>query len=712
MHGPVDRNRLADESSPHLQSHADEPVNWQPWDEQAFDAAHEHDRPIFLSVGHSACHWCHVMAAESFEDEAVATLLNQYFVPIKVDSLARPDIDHSYQTVCQQVNGRSGWPLSVWLTPDRKPFQIETYVPAEGTDGQPGFVGLLAELRDSWDDPENRDCLEQRAKRWAGTMVDTRHRVPGTARTPPDDTLLTAARATVRGADREYGGWGWGTGPKFPYPGRIRLLLRAYERTERDIYRTVATEALDAMANGGIYDHLGGGFHRCADRTWTVPQFEKLLHTNAALVPVYLAAYRLTGEQRYRTVTTETLEFIQGELTGEHGAFVSALGTRTGSAPGQEDQQSQRGHESHAGAFYRWTPTEVQNALVEEDAGLFTTAGVDRRNAELFCDRYGITEGGDGDVDRDIDGASVLTRRESVETLADRHDLSITQVTQSLDTAREELEATREQRPRPGRDEQILAGWNGLALSAFARAGILLDDAYVEPATDALERLYDWCWDETIGRLARRGGSRDTNGYGFLEDYAFLGRGAFDCYQATGEIEPLAFALELARAIERDFWDETDETLYFTARESDQLPLRPQVLADNPVPSSTAVAVELLDALEPFTVAADFGRIAAQVIETHGDTLRSNPLEHASLTVAADVVTGPDTLDRAIVAEDPLEKCADRDPLERDDEQTTPRPPESGLLVWQPRNESELDGWLEELELAERPPVWQETCGG
>ena len=348
-------NRLDEEESPYLRAHADNPVHWQPWDERALQEARERDVPIFLSVGYSACHWCHVMAEESFDDEAVAEILNEQFVPIKVDREELPDVDRIYQTICQQVSGRGGWPLSVWLTPDQRPFQVGTYFPKEPKRGMPGFTELLEDIANSWSDPEEREGIENRAEKWTDALAGELESVPDQPREPEEDVAETAAKAAVRAADRDHGGWG--SGPKFPQTGRIHLLLRAHKRTDRDVYREVATEAFDAMAAGGMYDHVGGGFHRYAtDRDWTVPHFEKMLYDNAELPRAYLAGYQVTGDERYLTVATETFDFIQRELTHEDGGFFSTLDAQS------EDESGER----EEGAFYVWTSDEIYEA-VEDD---------------------------------------------------------------------------------------------------------------------------------------------------------------------------------------------------------------------------------------------------------------------------------------------------------------------------------------------------------
>ncbi|MHB9286156.1 thioredoxin domain-containing protein [Halobacteriales archaeon Cl-PHB] len=674
MSDPTSRNRLDEEESPYLRQHADNPVNWQPWDEQARAAARDRDVPIFLSVGYAACHWCHVMEEESFEDESVAAVLNEWFVPIKVDREERPDVDRIYQTICQQVTGRGGWPLSVWLTPEGKPFYVGTYFPKEPRRNMPGFRQLLEDVHNSWSDPEDREEIENRAQEWTSAIEGELQDVPDQPGETPDSAVLEdAAQAAVRGADREHGGWG--RGQKFPQTGRLHLLLAAHEGTTRDPFRAVATETLDAMADGGLYDHVGGGFHRyCTDREWVVPHFEKMLYDNGELPRAFLAGYQVTGEERYASVVRETFDFLQRELQHPEGGFYSTLDARSEGESGEQEE----------GAFYVWTPDDV------------TTAIEDDLNADLFADRFGITDRGN------FEGETVLTLSTSVQALAADYDLAEGDVRDRLDRAIEQAFDYRAERPRPARDEKVLAGWNGLAISALAEGAIVLDAEYAEVAADALSFVRDHHWegsagpDETPGRLQRRWADGVTKIQGYLEDYAFLGRGAFDLFQATGEVEHLAFALDLARGIEAEFWDETAGTLYFTPADGESLVARPQEVTDQSTPSSAGVAASLLADLDHFVNHDRFGAIAEQVVVTHSSKIESNPLQHASLALAADRVQNG-ALELTLVADDVpaswRDLLADRYLPDR-------------LLAWRPADEDRLGEWLKALDLTETPPIW------
>ncbi len=663
MSNPLARNRLDSEASPYLQQHADNPVNWQPWDDTALEAAREQNKPIFLSIGYSACHWCHVMEEESFADDTIAQQLNEQFVPIKVDREERPDLDSIYMTVCQLVTGRGGWPLSAWLTPEGKPFYVGTYFPPEPRGQMPGFGSLLDQISNSWADPEQRAEMESRADQWTDGARDQLESTPDTATEPDSDTLDDAVRAALRSADREYGGFG-SDGPKFPQPGRIDLLLRVYARSGMTDALDVATTTLEGMATGGVYDQLGGGFHRYAvDREWTVPHFEKMLYDNASLPPLYLAAFQLTGRQQYADLVSETLGFVDRELTHPEGGFYSTLDARSG------DKE---------GTFYVWTPSQVHEHLEETDAA-------------LFCDRYGVTDSGNFEAK-----TTVLTIATSVETLAETHGLSTDEVESRLAEAKATLCAARENRTRPPRDEKILAGWNGLMISAYAQAAQVLDATYLEQATEALAFIREQLWDAETGRLTRRYIDGDTQGTGYLEDYAFLARGAFDTYQASGELEHLAFALELVDTVVKAFWDADDGTIYFTPQDGEQLVARPQELDDRSTPSSLGVITDLLVVLDGFVPDTEYREIAVSVLETHGNRIRGNPLQHVSLTLAAD---------RYAHGSAELTIAAEKIPDAWTDEIASRFLP--GVVVARrPPTEEGLQTWLEHLGFETTPPVW------
>ncbi|TKX80023.1 thioredoxin domain-containing protein [Halorubrum sp. SD626R] len=693
MTQPTSRNRLDEEASPYLQQHADNPVNWQPWGDDAFERAREHDVPVFVSIGYSSCHWCHVMAEESFEDEAIAEALNEEFVPVKVDREERPDVDSTFMTVSQLVTGGGGWPLSAWCTPEGKPFYVGTYFPPEPRRNQPGFRDLCERIADSWADPEQREEMKRRAEQWTTSARDELESVPD-AGTGPDaddppgtDLLDEAAAAAIRGYDDEYGGFGSG-GAKFPMPGRIDLLMRAYARSGRDAALTAATGTLDGMARGGMYDQIGGGFHRYAtDRQWTVPHFEKMLYDNAELPLVYLNGYRLTGDPAYARVASETLGFLDRELRHEGGGFFSTLDARSAPPEGRRGSTDDNGsgHADVEGAFYVWTPAEV-DAVLDEPA------------ASLAKARYGIESG--GNFER---GTTVPTVAASVAELAEEHDLAVDEVRERLTEARVALFEARESRPRPARDEKVLAAWNGRAISAFASAAGALGEGYAAIAREALDFCRDRLYDADTGDLARRWLDGDVRGPGYLDDHAFLARGALDVYAATGDPEPLGFALELAETIVDEFHDADDGTIYFTRdpdesadRGADALFARPQEFTDRSTPSSLGVAAETLALLDGFRTDREFAAAAEAVVTTHADRIRASPLEHVSLVRAAErVETGGI---EATIAADAV-PTAWRETL---GERYLP----GALVAPRPPTESGLDEWLDRLGVDEAPPIW------
>jgi len=708
--GPTARNRLSEAASPYLRQHADNPVNWQPWDEAALTAARERDVPLFVSIGYSACHWCHVMEEESFADESIAAVLNEGFVPIKVDREERPDVDDVYMTVCRLVTGGGGWPLSAWCTPDGKPFYVGTYFPPEPGRGRPGFKQLCERIAASWSDPEERAEMEDRAEQWTAAAREELESVPGRVAGSGDDSgspggdgspdadvdpgavageaFESGVAAALRAFDAEHGGFGTG-GPKFPQPARLELLLRAAARGDDDA-RRAATATLDAMAAGGVCDQVGGGFHRYAtDRSWTVPHFEKMLYDNATLPTVYLDACRLTGGPRYASVATETLAFLDRELRDDAGGFYSTLDAR--SVPpasrrgdGGEDPDPDPGPDPDRapdpveGAFYTWTPAEV-DAVLDEPA------------ATLVRERYGITAGGNFE-----DGTTVLTASATVGELADSSGLSPERVREELMDARVALYEAREERPRPARDEKLLAGWNGLAITAFARAGRVLSPAVADGASRALWTVRDRLWDGDA--LARRYIDGDVLAPGYLDDYAFLGRGAFETYQATGDPEALGFALDLADGIVADYYDADDGTIYAAPTDATGLIARPQEPTDRSLPSSLGTATRLLLALDGFAPATDYRSVAETVLATHADRIRASPLEHVSLALAAD---------RAADGGSELTVAADGMP---DDwwETLASRYLPGTVLAPRPPTAEGLDAWLDDLGMAEPPPVWRD----
>ncbi|MFB6072414.1 MAG: thioredoxin domain-containing protein [Halobacterium sp.] len=686
MTDPTDRNRLDEAASPYLRQHADNPVDWQPWDEKAFAAARERDVPIFLSIGYSACHWCHVMEEESFSDPEIAAALNENFVPVKVDREERPDVDALYMKVCQVVRGGGGWPLSAFLTPDREPFYVGTYFPPEPKRGQPGFRQLLEDVAENW--RTDREDLKDRATQWMSAARGELQDLPDPVDVGDDSPLADAAADVARTADRDHGGFG--RAPKFPQSGRVDLLLRASELDDCGEYGELARDALDAMAEGGLYDHLGGGFHRyCTDADWTVPHFEKMLYDQASLASTYLDGYRAVGDERHGDVVRETLAFVDRELGHPDGGFHATLDARS---PPVDDPDGD--HEE--GAFYVWTPDQVADAVTEY-AEAAPADAPDDLLADVFRARYGVTDAGNFE-----DGQTVLTVAASHADIADEFDRPTDEIRDLLAAAEDRLRAARADRPRPSRDDKVLAGWNGLMAGAFAEAGLALDDAYADRAADAIEFVQAELWDGD--RLSRRFIDDDVAGVGYAEDYAYLAAGALATYEATGDPDHLGFALDLADALLDACYDPDTGALYETPASVDDVDVRSQTVGEGPTPSPVGVAAETLLALDAFDPDAGYADAATAMLERYGSRIEQTPSALPELALAADT--------RAVGHRE-VTVAADAVPEDWRRTVGTAYLPDR-LLSRRPAADDALDAWLSALDLGDAPPIWagRESDGG
>jgi uncharacterized protein YyaL (SSP411 family) len=587
-------NRLAGEVSPYLRQHAENPVDWFPWGEEAFARAAAEDRPVLLSVGYAACHWCHVMAHESFEDPAIAALCNAHFVAIKVDREEHPDVDALYQGICQAVTGQGGWPLTVFLTPDLRPFHVGTYFPPRPRYGRPGFGDVLAAVARAW--RQDRARLLEVASEWAGALHRLHAAAPGTGPAPGRELFLQGAAAIADATDPLRGGFG--DAPKFPQAPALEVLLRAGGRAAD---RAVFT--LRAMAAGGIRDHLGGGFHRYSvDAAWTVPHFEKMLYDNAVLVPLYLAAWQRTGDPELAAVARQVLDYLLSDLRLPGGGFASS---EDADSPGPDGRPAE-------GAFYTWTPAEVEEAL--GDAAL----------ARAACEHFGVTAEGSFEQ-----GRSVL-RLGAVALPAPR-----------AEAVAAALRQARAARPRPARDDKVLAGWNGLAVSAFAQAGRILDEPrYTQVARQTAEFLRSRLRDGA-GLLRRHpAGPRPIPGT--LEDYAFLAAGLLDLYEATLEAGLLGEAAHLTREALRRFWVPAEAAFRLTeAASGGPLPERPRDDGDGPVPAAQSAALLCLARLRPYLRDPACADVPAAVLGRCAEMMRRHPIGLASLLAVLDRVTDP-----------------------------------------------------------------------
>ena len=546
-------NRLAHETSPYLLQHADNPVDWWPWSTEAFDEARKANKPVLLSVGYSSCHWCHVMAHESFEDRATADFLNEHFVNIKVDREERPDVDAVYMEAVQAATGQGGWPMTVFLTADAEPFYFGTYFPPAPRQGMPSFRQVLEGVRSAWSDrrDEVAEVAGKIVKDLSGREISY-----GDAQTPGDEELAGALLGLTREYDPQRGGFGGA--PKFPPSMVIEFLLRHHARTGSEGALQMAADTCERMARGGLYDQLGGGFARYSvDRDWIVPHFEKMLYDNALLCRVYAHLWRTTGSELARRVALETADFMVRELRTDEGGFASAL-----------DADSDDGTGRHVeGAYYVWTPQQLTEVLGAQDA-------------ELAAQYFGVTE--DGTFE---EGSSVLQLPQQ-EGVFDAERIA---------SIRESLLRTRAERPAPGRDDKVVAAWNGLAIAALAETGAYFDRPdLVEAAVGAADLLVRLHLDEQA-RLSRtsKDGQAGANA-GVLEDYADVAEGFLALSSVTGEGVWLEFAGFLLDHVLARFVDAETGSLYDTAADAEKLIRRPQDPTDNAAPSGWSAAAGAL----------------------------------------------------------------------------------------------------------------------
>jgi uncharacterized protein YyaL (SSP411 family) len=577
-------NRLSGERSPYLLQHKSNPVDWYPWGEEAFARARAEDKPIFLSIGYSTCHWCHVMEHESFEDGLIAELLNRSFVSIKVDREERPDVDRVYMAFVQATTGSGGWPMSVFLTPDLKPFYGGTYFPPTSRWGRPGFVDLLTELARVWKDDRVR--VDQAAAELFDrlrlvTADGKRQRETGIAR---GDALDVAVEQYQMAFDTRRGGFG--EAPKFPRPTELLFLLREHARRAAEggganAPLLMATATLRAMALGGMRDHIGGGFHRYSvDAEWRVPHFEKMLYDQAQLVLAYLEAAQATGDQFYANVAEDTLEYVRRDMTGPNGAFFSAEDADS-IAPEHAGSPSAKKSE---GAFYIWSDQEIQSLLGDD-------ALVARR-------RWGIEPGGNAphDPQGEFTGKNLLYTSEPIEDVGVRTGKTPEEVMAILDRARTKLFEARERRPRPHLDDKVLTAWNGLMIAAFARAARVLADCgtaprYLAAAERAATFIRETLWREGDVRLLRRFRDGEAAIDGYAEDYAYLIFGLLELFQSSGDSRWLDWATTLQASQDSQFWDEQEGGWFSTTGNDPTVLLRLKEDYDGAEPAASSVSV-------------------------------------------------------------------------------------------------------------------------
>ena len=590
-------NALVKETSPYLLQHAHNPVQWYPWGEEALRRAKDEDKPILLSIGYSACHWCHVMEHESFEDEKTAGLMNENFINIKVDREERPDLDAIYMKAIQMMTGSGGWPLTVFLTPDQVPFFGGTYFPPEDRHGIPGFPRLLLSVAHAY--RTKRDSILQDSKTILGEL-ESSDASGTTGQKLTSEILDSAASNTLVNYDAENGGFG--RAPKFPPSMALTFLLRSYLRTGKKQLLEVVEKTLTKMARGGVYDQLGGGFHRYSvDAFWLVPHFEKMLYDNALLSRVYLDAYLLTGNSLYRRITEETLDYVTREMTSPEGGFYSTL-----------DADS----EGHEGKYYIWTSREVEAILGEADA-------------DLFNEYYGVSPEGN------FEDRSILNVPREATLVAKLCRVPEERLRQAIDRGRKLLFEAREKRVKPGRDDKILASWNGLMLRSFAEAANGLDrEDYRRTAIRSAEFILSKL--QRDGRLLRtyRDGLVKYNAY--LEDYACVADGLISLYETTFDLRWMGKAEELAEVMIEKFRDSVGGGFYFTSDDHERLIQRPKEFYDNATPSGNSVAVSVLLRLGKLTGAGKWSRYALPILETMALPMSRYPTAFSYLLCAAD----------------------------------------------------------------------------
>jgi uncharacterized protein YyaL (SSP411 family) len=589
-------NRLADETSPYLLQHKDNPVDWYPWGPEAFDKARAEDKPVLLSVGYSACHWCHVMEHESFEDPDVARLMNELYVNIKVDREERPDVDGIYMQAVQALTGRGGWPMTVFLTPDGRPFYGGTYYPPEDRHGLPSFSRVLTSIAQVY--RANRGDVEKAAQQIQGQLSATETLRPG-ADLLTEDILHVAYSAIAQNHDAVNGGFGGA--PKFPQPMTLDFLLRYHHRTRSPGALEIVERTLRRMALGGMYDQAGGGFHRYStDAVWLVPHFEKMLYDNAQLARVYLDAYRVTGSAFYRRLAEETLDYVLREMTNPEGGFYS---TQDADSEGEE------------GKFFLWTRDEIAQVLGDD--------------AETIGRYFGVTEEGN------FEGRNILYAPIAPEDFAALNAMEPEEFAPVLQSAKTRLYAARERRVRPDRDEKVLTAWNGMMMRAFAEAGAVLGvERYVEAASRNADFLLANLFAD--GRLLRTWKDGRAKLKAYLEDYALLIDGLLATYEATFELAYLRRALELGDDMVRLFWDEGVNGFFDTAIDHETLIARPRDFFDNATPSGTSSASDVLLRLAVLTGDTERERRAVACLRALAPVVQRAPTGFGRLLAALD----------------------------------------------------------------------------
>jgi uncharacterized protein YyaL (SSP411 family) len=625
QHNPEEKrkpNRLVNEKSPYLLQHAYNPVDWYPWSEKAFEKAKAQDKPVFVSIGYSSCHWCHVMKKESFDDDEVARLMNQAFICIKVDREERPDLDSAYMAVCQAMGRSCGWPLNIIMTPDKNPFFAASYIPKNNRFGLVGMIDLVPQIEKMW--KTQRSDLENLGS-------DIRRRIEILERrTLGDelgkDVLDEAYEKFVLSFDEQNGGFG--RAPKFPTPHNLLFLLRYWNRTKEKTALKMAEKTLRAMRLGGIFDQIGFGFHRYStDAEWLVPHFEKMLYDQALLALAYTEAYQATGAGKFKVTATEVLEYVLRELASPEGGFYAA-----------EDADS----EGEEGKFYVWTEKEIREALPPEDA-------------DLAVRLFGVKALGNyAEAVRKHNGANILHFSKPLEQVASESQLTLDELILRLGTIRNSLFKAREKRVHPAKDDKVLVDWNGLMIAALARASSVFGDPrYLQAAVKAAGFILEKMKDER-GGLYHRYAKGERAIEGFLDDYAFLVWGLLEVYEAGLQEAYLQAAEELTKKMVLRFWDNKDGGFYFTAKGAENAAPRRKEAYDGALPAGNSVALLNLLRLALLTGDTKHRELAGQIVKAFSEDVKRAPAAHTFMLLGVDFAVGPAY--NVILVGDPQEK--------------------------------------------------------
>ncbi len=651
------RNRLGKQKSPYLLQHANNPVDWYPWGEEAFEKAKKENKPIFLSIGYSTCHWCHVMEHESFENSEIAELMNKYFIAIKVDREERPDIDGIYMTAVTAMTGQGGWPLNVFLTPDRKPFYGGTYFPPEPRWGAPAFSQVLTSIHEAWENQQEQILKSSQS------LTDLLNKTiePQTGQALGDvKTLKSGFAQFEENFDSQHGGFG--SQPKFPSSHNLSFLLRYWKRTLAPKALSMVEKTLQEMAKGGMYDQLGGGFHRYStDERWHIPHFEKMLYDQAILAKTYLEAYQATGHESYAKVARDIFDYVLRDMKDKDGGFYSAEDADSAAVPAggsaavpaggsaasfdlaQDGPERSRGAvlaggsfpetqsaEKKEGAFYVWSAQEVEAVLGKQDA-------------EIFNYTFGVEVSGNAQSDPqgEFIGKNILYVAHSAQEAAKRFRRTETEIAQILARLRQKLLTARDQRPRPSLDDKILTDWNGLMISSLAFGSRVLEeprykDAAVAAAEFILERLTT-----QDGRLLHRWRDGEAAIPGTLADYAFFVHGLLDLYEATFQVRYLKSADRFAREMIRLFSDESSGGFFVTSSDAEELIVRQKEIYDGAVPSGNSLACLDLLRLASITLNEEWHKEAQKFFKAFAGEISRRPAAYTQTLMALDYFLGP-----------------------------------------------------------------------